>query len=206
MTASDLSRPHVWRPGTEPGAPPLLLLHGTGDDEHGLLPLAEALSPGAAVLSPRGAVLEGGAPRFFRRLAVGVFDENDLRARCDELASFITAAGTAYGLSPRSLVAVGFSNGANTAAALLLTHPELLAGAVLISAVPPFAEPPEAELTGCRVLVSNGTKDPYATPEQSTALVDQLRQRGADVTLETHPGGHQVVPAHLPAMRELARG
>lgn len=199
-------RPHVWQPATAPGLPPLLALHGTGDDEHGLLPLAGAVSPGAAVLSPRGTVLEGGAPRFFRRLAVGVFDEDDLRARVEELASFITAASGAYDVEAGSLVAVGFSNGANIASALLLTHPDLLAGAVLIGAVPPFADPPRADLSGRRVLVSNGTHDPYATPGQTRSLVDQLRVRGADVALHAHPGGHELVVDHLPAMRETARG
>ncbi len=206
MTGADLQRPHVWQPSTTPGLPPLLALHGTGDDEHGLLPLAGAISPGAAVLSPRGTVLEGGAPRFFRRVAVGVFDEDDLRDRVEDLASFLGAASAEHGFAPGSLVAVGFSNGANIASALMLIHPELLAGAVLIGAVPPFADPPEADLTGRRVLVSNGQQDPYALPEQTEALVAQLRQRGADVALASHPGGHQLVPEHLPAMRELARG
>lgn len=203
-----LARPHVFRPATAPGRAPLLLLHGTGDDEHGLLPLGEALSPGAALLSPRGTVLEGTAPRFFRRLREGVFDEDDLRARSDELADFVRAASAEHGLAPGSLYAVGFSNGANTAAALLLRSPGLLAGAVLIAAVPPFAEPPAAaaDLTGRRVLVSNGERDPMARPEQTAALVAQLRERGADVELLTHPGGHQLVPAHLPAMQALLAG
>ena len=200
-----LERPHVFRPATAPGLPPLLLLHGTGDDEHGLLPLGAALSPGAALLSPRGTVLEGTAPRFFRRLREGVFDEDDLRLRVEELASFVRAAGAEHGLVAGSLVAVGFSNGANTAAALLVLHPELLAGAVLVASVPPFAVPPAADLGGRRVLVSNGERDPMATPEQTTALVGQLRERGADVELLTHPGGHALVREHLPAMSALVR-
>ena len=206
MTAATLQRPHVFRPSAVPGRAPLLLLHGTGDDEHGLLPLGEALSPGAALLSPRGTVLEGTASRFFRRLREGVFDEDDLRARTDELADFVRAAGAQHGLAPGSLYAVGFSNGANTAAALLLLHPELLAGAVLIASVPPFVEPPAADLGGRRVLVSNGERDPMARPEQTAALAAQLRERGADVELLTHPGGHQLVPAHLPAMQALVAG
>ncbi len=205
-SGATLGRPHVWQPATGKGTAPLLLLHGTGDDEHGLLPLAETLAPGSAVLSPRGMVLEGGAPRFFRRLAVGVFDEDDLRARADELASFVTAATSEHALEPGSLVAVGFSNGANIASALMLTHPGLLAGAVLIGAVPPFADPPQADLAGRRVLVSNGERDPYALPEQTQSLVEQLSERGADVTLASHPGGHQLVADHLPAMRDLIQG
>ena len=204
--AAPLARPHVFRPATAPGRAPLLLLHGTGDDEHGLLPLGEALSPGAALLSPRGTVLEGTAHRFFRRLREGVFDEDDLRARSDDLADFVRAASAEHGLAPGSLYAVGFSNGANTAAALLLRSPELLAGAVLIASVPPFAEPPAADLSEKRVLVSNGERDPMATPAQTRALVSQLRERGADVELLTHAGGHQLVPAHLPAMQALLAG
>ena len=205
-TGATLDRPHVWRPATTPGLPPLLLLHGTGDDEHGLIPLGEALSPGAALLAPRGTVLEGTAYRFFRRLQVGVFDEDDLRARADELAAFITEASPAYGLTPGALIAVGFSNGANMATALMLRHPELLAGAVLIGAVPPFTDPPAAALPGRRVVVSNGQRDPYARSDQTEALVSQLRERGADVTLLSHPGGHQLVTEHLPAMQVLVRG
>lgn len=203
MSGADLDRPHVFSPATEPGLAPLLLLHGTGDDEHGLLGLGQALSPGAALLSPRGTVKEGTANRFFRRLREGVFDEDDLRKRCDELASFVRAASAEHGLGP--LVAVGFSNGANTAAALLLTYPGLLAGAVLVAAVPPFADPPQVDLTGTRVLVSNGERDPMARPEQTSALVAQLRERGADTTLLTHPGGHQLVGEHLPDMSRFVR-
>lgn len=205
MSGATLERPHVHQAATEAGRAPLLLLHGTGDDEHGLLPLGEAVSAGAALLSPRGTVREGSANRFFRRLREGVFDEDDLRERCDELAAFVQAASAEYGLAAGSLLAVGFSNGANTAAALLLTHPELLAGAVLVAAVPPFATPPDADLSGRRVLVSNGEHDPMATPAQTSALVGQLRERGADVELLTHPGGHQLVADHLPAMSALAR-
>ena len=149
---------HLSRPGAE-GAPLVFAFHGTGGDEHDLLPLADALSPSSAVLSVRGRVLEGTMPRFFARLAEGVFDEEDLRERCEELAAFVAAASQEYGIAPGSLVALGFSNGANTASALMLTHPRLLAGAVLIGAVPPFADPPDtavftvgAVLSGAAVL------------------------------------------------------
>ncbi|MFE2585438.1 alpha/beta hydrolase [Streptomyces sp. NPDC059378] len=202
-TTAATSRPHVWRPGT--CAPPLLLLHGTGDNEHGLVPLGEDLAPGSALLSPRGTVLEGTMPRFFRRLQEGVFDEDDLREQADKLADFINTASSTYGLKPGSLIAVGFSNGANMAAALLLLHPELLAGAVLIAAVPPLTQPPAADLTGRRVLISNGLQDPMAHPEQTQLLASQLRARGADVDLQTHNGGHLVQPAHLPAVRQFLR-
>src|ERR1041385_7816875 len=137
MTAEEtgLERPHVFLPADDAATgPPLLLLHGTGGNEHDLLPLRDHLSPGAAALSVRGTVLENGMPRFFRRLREGVFDEEDLRRRVDELADFVAAASTAYKLRARSLVAVGFSNGANFASAMLLQRPEVLAGAVLLAA------------------------------------------------------------------------
>lgn len=196
-----LARPHLFHPGTT--TPPVLLLHGTGDDEHGLVPLGQQLAPGAALLSPRGTVLEGSMPRFFRRLAEGVFDEDDLRGRTDELAAFLVAAGEGYQLEPGSLVAVGFSNGANMAAAMLLTHPEALAGAVLIAARAPFAEAPAADLTGKRVLVSNGQRDPMAPASDTERLAAELRERGADVDLQLHPGGHELYGGHLQAMRSL---
>ena len=153
-----LDRPHVFLPADDPGAgPPLLLLHGTGGNEYDLLPLRDHLSPGAAVLSVRGTVLENGMPRFFRRVSEGVFDEEDLRRRAEELAEFVVTASTAYGIEDRSLVAVGFSNGANIASAMLLQRPELLGGAVLLAAMVPYAEPPDVDLSGTVVIISNVT-------------------------------------------------
>lgn len=193
-----LARPHVFLPADgRPTGPPLLLLHGTGGDEHDLLPLREALSPGAAVLSPRGAVLEGGMPRFFRRLREGVFDEDDLSLRADELADFVVQASQRYGLPPRTLVAVGFSNGANIASALLLRHPDVLRGAVLLAAMVPYATPPEADLAGLPIVISNGDRDPMIPRAQTELLIAQLRERGASVTNLPHAGGHQVDAAVL---------
>ncbi|MGE3286080.1 MAG: alpha/beta hydrolase [Pseudonocardia sp.] len=191
-----LDRPHVWLPGT---GRPLLLLHGTGGDEHDLLPLREHLAPGAPVLSPRGTVSEHGMPRFFRRLAEGVFDEDDVRLRVDELVEFLTAAEQRYGVEPGSWSAVGFSNGANIASATLLRRPDALAGAVLLAAMVPFREePPPVDLTGTRVLVSNGRHDPMATAAHTGALVAQLRARGAEVTELPHDGGHGIDARVLP--------
>ncbi|MFY0406685.1 alpha/beta hydrolase [Solicola sp. PLA-1-18] len=200
MTGATLERPHVFLPAEEDASgPPLLLLHGTGGDEHDLLPLREHLSPGAAVLSPRGTVMEGPMPRFFRRLREGVFDEDDLRERTDELADFVTAASAEHGVAPGAWVAVGFSNGANIASALLMRRPEVLAGAVLLAAMVPFAEVPGGpDLAGRPVVVSNGDRDPMATAWHTETLVAQLRGRGADVTELPHPGGHQLDPAVLP--------
>jgi phospholipase/carboxylesterase len=191
--AGPLSRPYVFLPAARQAAgPPLLLLHGTGGDEHDLLPLRELLSPGAAVLSPRGLVLENGMPRFFRRLSEGVFDEEDLVFRADELAAFVRAASDHHRLAARSLVAVGFSNGANMASAMLLRHPDLLRGALLMAAMVPYSSPPDADLAGLPVIVSNGTRDPLISNEETMRLEQQLRERGAEVTDLPHPGGHRI--------------
>lgn len=197
-----LDRPHVWRAGA--GAPPLLLLHGTGGDEHDLLPLAERLSPTSPVLSPRGGVLEHGMPRFFRRLAEGVFDEDDLRRRTHELADFVAAAADEHEVAQGSFVAVGFSNGANIASSLLMLRPEVLGGAVLLAAMVPYADPPEgADLSRHQVVVSNGRQDPMATPHQTRTLVSQLRGLGADVHELPFDGGHTIDPGQLPRIGRL---
>jgi phospholipase/carboxylesterase len=193
-----LQRAHVWLPGT--ADPPLLLLHGTGGDEHDLLPLRQHLAPAAPALAVRGSALENGMPRFFRRLHDGVFDEADLIARVDELARFLAAAEKAYDVRPGSWIAVGFSNGANMASALLLRRPDTLAGAVLLAAMVPFQHPPAADLRGKRVAVANGRRDPMATPALTQTLVDQLRARGAAVTVLCHQGGHTVDPRQLPTL------
>jgi len=203
MSEDPLRRPHVWLPGSS--TPPLLLLHGTGGDEHDLVVLRQHLAPDAPVLSPRGTVSEQGMARFFRRIREGVFDEDDLRLRADELAVFLTAAEEKYDVSAGSWMAVGFSNGANMASALLLRHPESLAGAVLLAAMVPFAEdePQDHALAGKRVLIVNGNSDPMATPEQTTRLTEQLRRRDADVELLPFTGGHTIDPAHLPHIKNF---
>jgi phospholipase/carboxylesterase len=202
-----LDRPHLFLPAEKDAAgPPLLLLHGTGGNEHDLLPLRERLSPGAAVLSVRGTVLENGMPRFFRRLSEGVFDEDDLHRRADDLAEFVVTASAAYGFEDRSLVAVGFSNGANIASAMLLQRPGLLAGGVLLAAMVPYAEPPAADLTGTLVIISNGDRDPLIVTGVTEQLAAQLRERGAEVVELPHPGGHQVYPAVLPEIRRIIAG
>ncbi|EKP94378.1 VOC family protein [Thermaerobacter subterraneus] len=181
-------------------APVLLLLHGTGGDEHDLLPLGAHLWPGAALLSPRGQVLEDGMPRFFRRLAPGVLDAADLRRRAGDMARFVTAAARRYGFDPGRVVAVGYSNGANLAAALLLRHPRLLAGAVLFRPMAVPVEAPEAgALAGRPVLVAAGRQDPVVPPEQSLQLVRTLEAAGAAVTLHRAGTGHQLERAELDA-------
>jgi phospholipase/carboxylesterase len=155
------------------------------------------------VLSVRGTVLENGMPRFFRRISEGVFDEEDLRRRADELADFVVTASAAYGIEDRSLIAIGFSNGANIASAMLLQRPGLLAGAVLLAAMVPYAEPPAADLTGTVVIISNGDRDPMIEVGVTQQLAGQLRERGAEVVELPHPGGHQIYPAALPEIRRI---
>jgi phospholipase/carboxylesterase len=194
-TTPSLSFIHRLEPGTEPGRPPLLLLHGTGGDEGDLLPLGRAIGPGSALLSPRGKVLENGMPRFFRRLAEGVFDEEDVRRRAAELAGFIAEARETYRL-PRP-VAVGFSNGANIAAALLLLRPEALAGAALLRAMVPLSDPPPVDLTGRPVLLLSGAADPIVPAENATRLATMLGKAGADVRHRTLPVGHGLSQADV---------
>lgn len=178
---------------------PLLLLHGTGGDEEDLIPLGRAVAPGAALLSPRGKVLENGMPRFFRRLAEGVFDEADLAARADELAAFLRAAQAAHGLA--APMALGFSNGANIAAALMLRHPGLLAGGVLLRAMVPFASPPPARLEGSRVLLLSGLADPIVPAADSERLAAQLAAAGAAVEHRRLPAGHGLTQADVTLAR-----
>jgi phospholipase/carboxylesterase len=147
--------------------------------------------------------MENAMPRFFRRLGEGVFDEDDLRRRSDELAEFVVTASAAYGIEDRSLVAVGFSNGANIASAMLLRHPTLLSAAVLLAAMVPYAEPPDSDLVGTLVIISNGDRDPLISVEVTQRLARQLRERGAEVVELPHPGGHQIHPAVLPQISQL---
>ena len=175
----------------------LLLLHGTGGDEHDLLPLGRAVAPGAALLSPRGKVLEGSAPRFFRRLAEGVFDVPDLVARTHELAQFVRDSAARYGFDAGRVIALGFSNGANIAASTLLLHPGLLAGAVLLRAMVPFEPATPVRLPGTPVLLSAGRLDPIIPVESVERLGAILGEAGARVTSLWHRAGHQLAPGEL---------
>ncbi len=186
LTASSFV--HRYEPATVQGRAPLLLLHGTGGDENDLLPLGRMLSPGAALISPRGQVLEHGMPRFFRRLAEGVFDAEDVRRRADELADFIAATReTCGGPAP---IAVGFSNGANIAAAILYRRPEVLAGAVLLRAMVPLEEAPAHDLAGKPVLILSGNADPIIPPANAERLAARLQEAGAEVEHRTLRAGH----------------
>ena len=183
------------------GSMTLLLLHGTGGDEDDLVPLGRALLPGAGLLSPRGKVLERGMPRFFRRIAEGVFDQADLALRTEELAEFVRGAVATYGLDPSGIIAVGFSNGANIAGSLLLRHAGLLHGAVLFSPMVPFEPDELPRLAGTPVFIGGGRTDPIAPAAQTERLARLLTDAGSDVTLHWEPGGHSLSDREVEAAR-----
>jgi predicted esterase len=193
---------HVYQPPATPGGPILLLLHGTGGNEHDLVPLAELLLPGAGILSPRGQVLERGMPRFFRRLAEGVFDIEDLKRRAAELADFIIDSAAAHAFSARDVIAAGFSNGANIAGALLLLRPDALGGGILFRAMVPLVPDTLPTLASTPVLISNGRVDPLVSAEQTEQLAALLRSAGADVTVAWQNSGHELTQADVITARE----
>jgi predicted esterase len=170
----------------------LLLLHGTGGNEQDLLTLGQELLPGAALLSPRGRILENGMPRFFRRLAEGVFDLEDLKLQTDELARFVSDAASKYGLQTGKIIAVGYSNGANIAASVMLAHSTVLAGAILFRPMVPFVPTSTPDLKNVPVLLAAGRRDPIVVPEQTLALGEILKTAGARVSLHWHEGGHEL--------------
>jgi phospholipase/carboxylesterase len=185
----------------------LLLLHGTGGDENDLVPLGRELAPNAAILSPRGKVSEHGAPRFFRRLAEGVFDHEDLVFRTHELADFIEAAAEEYGFDLSKLVAVGYSNGANVAASLMLLHPGLLRAAVLFRAMVPFEPEETPDLSGMPVFLAAGRRDHMIPPENTERLAEILREAGADLDLRWRNTGHPLTYEEVAEAKEwLAAG
>jgi len=203
MSAS-LSFVHRFEPASRREARPLLLLHGTGGDENDLLPLGRMVAPGAALLSVRGKALEHGMPRFFRRLAEGVFDEADVMRRAHELADFVDAARAAYGIA--APLALGYSNGANIAAAMLLLRPQALRGAILMRAMVPLSEPPQADLSDKDVLMLSGLHDPIVPPANGERLAALLAASGAGVDRHVVPVGHRLSQADVTlAQRWLAR-
>lgn len=180
----------------------LLLLHGTGGNEDDLIPLARELAPTAKLLSPRGKVLENGAPRFFRRLAMGVFDQADLKAQAADLAQFVQQAAAQYRLDAGKVYALGYSNGANMAAALLLLHPQVLAGAALLRAMMPLEPEVTPDLRGKSVFLAAGTQDSMIARDRVEVLAQSLEKAGAEVHLRWQPGGHQLYQPELLAVRE----
>jgi predicted esterase len=180
----------------------LLLLHGTGGDERDLLPIGQSLAPGAAILSPRGQVLENGQARFFRRLAPGVFDEEDVRLRANELADFVAAAAARYGFDGQRVIAAGCSNGANIAAAMLLLRPESLERAALFRPMVPLTPEPAPDLSGKPVLLSAGRSDPITSPAEVKRLARLLADCGARVDVNWCDAGHWVEREEIAAARQ----
>jgi len=179
----------------------LLLLHGTGGNENDLIPLGRELDPEANLLSPRGKVLENGMPRFFRRLAEGIFDEEDLIRRTHELADFVQQASAAYSLNRQHLFATGYSNGANIAGSLLLLRPQTLAGAILLRPMVPIVPEPLPDLSGVPVLAVSGRYDPIVPADEADQLVYLLRKAGAEVSGTLENAGHGLTEATV----EIAR-
>lgn len=185
----------------------LLLLHGTGGNEDDLLDLGRSLAPHANLLSPRGKILENGMPRFFRRLAEGVFDEADLIHRTHELADFVEASAKLHGFSTGRITAVGYSNGANIAASLMLLRPGTLSSAVLLRAMVPLEPDSLPDLTGKRVFLASGLRDPILPIDNARRLAGMLKTSGADLSMLEIDTGHQLTPGELDRAREwLAKG
>jgi len=197
---------HRFEPATVPGLPTLLLLHGTGGDENDLISLGQSLLPGAALLAPRGQVLERGMPRYFRRLAEGVFDMEDLALRTAQLAGFVDSAAKKYQFDPERVIAVGFSNGANIAASVLLTFPKVLAGAVLYRAMVPFEPGDPVVLPGTPIWLGVGSFDPIIPVANAERLAALLRGAGAQVTVDWRDAGHNLTGDEVVAAAEWLRG
>jgi phospholipase/carboxylesterase len=172
--------------------PTLLLLHGTGGNEDDLIPLGHMLYPNANLLSPRGKVLEHGMPRFFRRLAEGIFDIEDLKFRTQELAKFIYDASLQYSFDLRKTIAVGFSNGANIATSLLLLAPQVIAGNVLVRPMVPFIPDPLPDLSEKKIIILSGQYDPIVSKKQVEDLFSLLKSTGAKVSIQWQPSGHEI--------------
>jgi len=180
----------------------LLVLHGTGGNEDDLLPVGRMLDPESSLLSPRGKVLENGAPRFFRRLREGVFDEEDVIRRAHELADFVTTAVKENGLNASQIVAVGYSNGANIASAMLLLRPEILHGAVLLRGQVPLVPEKLPDLTGKSVFLSSGKFDPIVDAGNAGELAQMLKSAGAEVTHHVQESGHEITRVDIDEARE----
>jgi predicted esterase len=175
----------------------LVVLHGTGGDENDLIGIGQAIAPGAAILSPRGNVLENGAPRFFRRLAEGVFDPKEVRSRAEELARFIRAAVITYRLDPTRVFALGYSNGANVASTVMFVEPGILQGAILFRPMLVYEPTERKDLSGSAVFISAGRMDPIVPTASVERLVELFELAHAEVTLKWQLVGHNLVPSEV---------
>jgi len=198
MTEKDLGFIHRFAPPEEPpSGETFIVLHGTGGDENDLIGIGQAVAPGAAILSPRGNVLENGAPRFFKRLAEGVFDPKEVRSRAEELARFIRAAISKYDLDPNRVHALGYSNGANIASTVMFIDPGLLQSAVLLRPMLVFEPEKQNDLSGSAVFISAGRMDPIVPASSVERLVELLEASHAEVTLKWQLVGHNLVPSEV---------
>jgi phospholipase/carboxylesterase len=190
---------HIFQQGTDVTAPVLVLFHGTGGTERDLLPLAQTLSPTSSVLSVRGNVLENGMPRFFRRLAEGIFDEEDLIFRTKELYDFLDQAAEEHGFDRQNLVAIGYSNGANIAGSLIFHYPNALRGAILHHPMVPRRGVQLPDLSGTPVFIGAGDNDPICSPQETKDLQKLLSEAGSEVDVHWEHAGHQLTRSEVEA-------
>lgn len=190
---------HIFKQGTDPSKPTLLLLHGTGGSESDLLPVAKQIDSEANVLSVRGNVLENGMSRFFKRLAEGVFDEADLIAQTKELNEFLNTSAKEYDFDRENIIAVGYSNGANIAASLLFHYENALKGAVLHHPMVPRRGMELPDLSGKSIFIAAGTNDPICLPEESKELHTLLESANANVEIHWEDQGHQLTSTEVSA-------
>ncbi len=193
----DLGFIHSFVPAEDSSADVLLVLHGTGGNENDLIGIGQAIAPGAAILSPRGNVLENGAPRFFKRIAEGVFDPKEVRTRGEELARFIRAATVTYRLDPGRVFALGYSNGANIASTVMLIEPGVIQGAILLRPMVVYEPPQNNDLSASSVFISAGRMDPIVPAASVEQLAEIFRAAKADVTLKWQLTAHNLVPSEV---------
>lgn len=192
---------HLFKKGNDESKPTLLLLHGTGGNERDLFPLAERIDPNANVLSVRGNVVENGMPRFFRRLAEGVFDIEDLIKRTEELNEFLNEAADQYGFDRDHILAIGYSNGANIAGSLLFHYQDALKGAILHHPMVPRRGIALPDLTGKKIFIAAGKNDPICSQEESVELKDFFEGAGAKVEMFWENHGHMLTYRELEAAK-----
>lgn len=193
---------HIYNKGKNTNKPTLLLLHGTGGNELDMLPLAQRIDEEASVLSVRGNILENGMPRFFKRLAEGVFDEEDLIFRTKELNGFLDDAAQKYDFDRKNVIAIGYSNGANIAASLLFHYQDALKGAILHHPMVPRRGIELPDLSKTSVFIGAGTNDPLCRPEESEELQSLLEKANAKVDIHWENNGHQLTASEVEAARK----
>ena len=200
---ADNSYVHRLRAGA-PGKPIFFVFHGTGGDENQFFDFAARLLPEATIVSPRGDVSEYGAARFFRRTGEGVYDMADLARATEKMAGFVASQKADHDAGP--VFGLGFSNGANILANLLIEKGGLFDAAVLMHPLIPFAPADNAALKGGRVLITAGERDPIAPAGLTQSLAGYFARQGAEVKLEWHAGGHDIRPNEIEAVRAFLLG